>query len=51
MKQPSTGKEKVLKPMEINGVAVYMRYMDAPAKLTTLRRFILTTSRRCKLTT
>jgi len=25
--------------------------LDAPAKLTTLRRFILTTSRRCKLTT
>jgi type I restriction enzyme R subunit len=25
--------------------------VDAPAKLTTLRRFILTTSRRCKLTT
>jgi hypothetical protein len=26
-KQPSTGKEEVLKPMEINGVAVYMRYI------------------------
>jgi hypothetical protein len=29
----------------------YVPIVDAPTKLTTLRRFILTTSRRCKLTT
>jgi hypothetical protein len=32
-------------------LVIIFALLDAPAKLTTLRRFILTTSRRCKLTT